>query len=215
MAACAPAKSNDPITCASQALEPEVKQQEAAKKHPSPIKDVEPPVPSRENAVTLNVETTKVLGEDKDLAKPLANGGSTVKKGLTKTGKTHGQVRESWLGQNWEEQDCALALEIGCSRAIVGRWRKKLGATAPLRKWKHSSHAKSGHHKLAKYESLDWLKNDSTLARELGLSRERIRQMRILLAKPRSPDYGRHDRKPPDEKGVFRNPPLLPPSPSP
>jgi hypothetical protein len=43
---------------------------------------------------------------------------------------------------------------------------------------------------LAKWRSWDWSKQDVELAREMGLSRERIRQIRQLLGAPRSPHHG-------------------------
>ena len=44
---------------------------------------------------------------------------------------------------------------------------------------------------LAKWRSWDWAKQDVELARETGLSRERIRQIRLLIRAPRSPHHKR------------------------
>ena len=43
---------------------------------------------------------------------------------------------------------------------------------------------------LAQWRAVDWTKQDVELAREMGLSRERIRQIRQLLGVPQSPHHG-------------------------
>lgn len=122
----------------SHALGGEGKLREASEKHPSPVKDVLG-AQSRENSGTLGVETPMVIGEADNRAKdlPAARTGSKLKKWISQQGKTRAQTREFWIRQDWEKRDSVLARQIGCSRAIVGRWRKKLGKpSSPL---KHAS----------------------------------------------------------------------------
>jgi hypothetical protein len=64
------------------------------------------------------------------------------------------------------------------------------------RKWAHPQWAwsiENGNTKLARfYDRLDWTKQDIELARETGYSRERIRQVRVQLGKPKSPNHKRY-----------------------
>jgi hypothetical protein len=60
-------------------------------------------------------------------------GDPAIKKGLSQKGKTRAEIQEFWDCQDWRIHDAELARQIGCSRAIVGRWRNKLGKAASSR----------------------------------------------------------------------------------
>ena len=90
----------------------------------------------------------------------------------------------SW---DWSKPDVELAEEMGFSNSSIGRIRRRIGAPKSPRY--HKPRSKFREPNLAKWRSWDWSKQDVELARETGLSRERIRQIRQLLGVPKSPRH--------------------------
>jgi hypothetical protein len=94
-----------------------------------------------------------------------------------------------WRAVDWSKSDVELAEEMGLrSGGSIGAVRRRIGAPKSPR-W-HQLRAKFREPNLVKWRSWDWSKQDVVLAREAGLSRERIRQIRQLLGAPRSPHHG-------------------------
>ena len=103
------------------------------------------------------------------------------------------QQREAYLAKwravDWSKQDVELAEEMGLrSGSSIGVNRRRIGAPkSPRYRQRRSKFLEPN---LAKWRSWDWSKQDVELARETGLSRERIRQIRQLLGVPKSPHQG-------------------------
>lgn len=90
-----------------------------------------------------------------------------------------------WRSWDWSKPDVELAEDMGFSNSFIGVIRRRIGAPKSPR-W-HKYRSKFKEPSLAKWRSWDWSKQDVELAREKGLSRERIRQIRQLLGVPKSP----------------------------
>ena len=101
-------------------------------------------------------------------------------------GQTHAEARAFWLVQDWSVQDIALAEHLGRAPSAVARWRRLLGKPRAVNYYRHRVGNSTAR---AFYEALDWTKQDQALARETGLSRERIRQVRLVLGQAQSPNY--------------------------
>ncbi len=93
-----------------------------------------------------------------------------------------------WRAVDWSKQDAELAEEMGFSNSAIGAIRRQIGAPKSPRY--HKLRSKFREPYLAKWRSWDWAKQDVELARETGLSRERLRQIRRLLGVPRPPHHG-------------------------
>jgi hypothetical protein len=87
-----------------------------------------------------------------------------------------------WLKADvdWTKSLKELAVETGLPIPQIARIRLKLGI-----KVQRGFKSKYSGQNIA--ESWDWSQKDATLAKEAGLSRERIRQIRNLLGKPKIP----------------------------
>jgi hypothetical protein len=92
-----------------------------------------------------------------------------------------------WRSWDWSKPDVELAEEMGFSNSSIGIIRRRIGAPKSPR-W-HQRRSKFREPYLAKWRNWDWSKQDVELARETGLSRERIRQIRQLLGVPKSPHH--------------------------
>ena len=97
-----------------------------------------------------------------------------------------------WRSWDWSKSNVELAEEMGFSSSFVGDIRRRVGAPKSLHF--HKYRAKFKKPNLTKWRSWDWSKQDIELAREKGLSRERIRQIRQLLGLPKSPRHGDRPR---------------------
>jgi len=104
------------------------------------------------------------------------------------------QRREAFLAKcrtwDWSKPDAELAEEMGFSNSSIGMIRRRIGA--PKSPHFHQRRSKFREPNLAKWRSWDWTKQDAELARETGLTRERIRQIRRLLGAPKSLHHNRH-----------------------
>jgi hypothetical protein len=89
------------------------------------------------------------------------------------------------LGQipDWE-----LAEKLGCSRAIVGFYRNKRGIPIK-RKKREADNVNPRIWRVAWNEVCFWSKKDIEIARELGVSKERVRQMRCIYHVPPRPPH--------------------------
>ncbi len=106
---------------------------------------------------------------------------------------------------DWSKSNVELAEELGLrSASHIGFMRRRLGA--PESPHFHKMRAKFREPRLAKWRGWNWRKQDVELAREKGLSRERIRQIRELLGLPKSPHHGEltrpRRRKTPARRGA-------------
>jgi hypothetical protein len=100
--------------------------------------------------------------------------------------------REAYLAKrravDWSKPDVELAEEMGYrSGSSIGANRRRVGAPKSPR-W-HQYRSKFKEPNRAKWRSWDWSKQNAELARETGLTKERIRQIRQLLGAPESPNY--------------------------
>jgi len=114
-----------------------------------------------------------------------------LKPGAPKSSRRQ-QQREAYLAKwravDWSKQDVELAEEMGVSSWTIAVIRRQIGAPKSPRYYERRSKFKEPFR--AKWRSWDWSKQDIELARETGLSRERIRQIRLLLGIPKSPHHG-------------------------
>lgn len=95
------------------------------------------------------------------------------------------------MGWDWSKSDTDLAVEHHTNPSTVRGLRIKINAPkAPPRA--PSTYVRAVHvptpnlRKRINWESLDWSKNDMTLAKEVFRSREAVRQNRARLGKPKS-----------------------------
>lgn len=95
-------------------------------------------------------------------------------------------AREKYTSLDWSKQDCVLAEENKTTASMVHQWRKRLGKPRPKLWHKHRLDHRPN--KIEKnFGHLDFVnKRDVDLAVEAGVSRERIRQARVYLGKPKS-----------------------------
>jgi len=93
-----------------------------------------------------------------------------------------------WRAVDWTKTDVELAEAMGYrSSSSIGAIRRRIGAPKSPR-W-HQHRSKFREPNLVKWRSWDWSKQNAELARETGLTKERIRQIRQLLGAPQSPNY--------------------------
>lgn len=92
------------------------------------------------------------------------------------------KIPEIYAVMDWSKHDSQLAEEAGTSSNRVRYWRAKLGKPTSPNRYRHRWHK---NFRLKKYGHLDWSKRDVDLAREVGVSRERIRVVRSLLGHTR------------------------------
>ena len=99
---------------------------------------------------------------------------------------TAAQKYEFYSGLDWQKPITALAKETKLSVPCLFMWRKKLGLRPSSTRGNYSWNERT---KVTReqYLALDWVnKTDSMLAKETNVSRERIRQVRIALGRPKS-----------------------------
>lgn len=96
---------------------------------------------------------------------------------------------EFWMGLDWTKSNTALAREHQLNTATISAWRHKLGHPNPVtRDIERRPPLQKGtkKSKLTDYSHLDFAnKSDATLAKEMGVSRELMRQVRARLGLPR------------------------------
>lgn len=81
---------------------------------------------------------------------------------------------------DWTKQNCVIARELNSNPSTVALWRRKLKKPASPHVWQRTVPLA-----IQKYSDLDWQNTrDIDLARQVGLTRERMRQLRITLNKP-------------------------------
>ena len=90
---------------------------------------------------------------------------------------------------DWSKSNSQLSRETGASISSIKKLRHKYGVGAPTQT--DHSHlppmqpAQKHSEKLKQYENWDWKRPDIVIAREKGLTRERVRQIRVQLGKPK------------------------------
>ncbi len=93
-----------------------------------------------------------------------------------------------WTDLDWKgKTNAQLSRELKIGAYVVRKYRILLDAPDASRKWSIKI-------KQSDIDNIDWTKRDIELATEWNVSRERIRQLRALHAKPRSPDKWRQTR---------------------
>jgi hypothetical protein len=92
---------------------------------------------------------------------------------------------------DWNKLDADLARELRSPPSCMHYWRIKLNKPESSGTSDYMSRRKAAQR--AVWNSWDWQKNDSTIAKELKLSRERVRQIRLTLGKPASAQKGVRD----------------------
>lgn len=95
-------------------------------------------------------------------------------------------VPQKYVSLDWSKRDCELSDELGVSQYRIYYWRKRLKKPRPAL-WHKRRDGKKNNQIAANYGHLDFEnKRDVDLATECGISRERIRQARAYLGKPKS-----------------------------
>lgn len=87
-------------------------------------------------------------------------------------------VPKIYQSMNWIKNDSELAALAGVWPNRVRYWRRRLGKPKSPNRYRHRWHKNA---RLATYGHLDWTKSNLDLAREMGVSRERIRVVRKKL----------------------------------
>lgn len=104
--------------------------------------------------------------------------------------RTPRKPKEWWAALDWTKSTTALAREHGLNIGTVRIWRIKLGQPEVKDDRVHRPTLTLPQRPRVKpetYAHLDWAnKPDAELAREVGLTRERIRQIRARLGHPRA-----------------------------
>lgn len=95
---------------------------------------------------------------------------------------------------NWAEQNCIIARRFDVTQSLVSSTRKRLGKQQPKNRCKRTGTNRN--HEM--WNRLDWKRQDIDIAEELHLTRERVRQIRKALGKPKAENH--HMVRP-----VFRN----------
>jgi len=144
---------------------------------------------------------TVSLGAELRYARIVTNGGKQRRRKSAKTversspvpshlERRHEAYLAKWRAVDWTKTDAELAEEMGLSSgASIGVNRRRIGAPKSLHFHQYRSKFREPY--LAKWRNWDWSKQDVALARETGLSRERIRQIRLLIGAPKSPHHKR------------------------
>lgn len=92
---------------------------------------------------------------------------------------------------DWNKQDVLIARETGAHPAMVRYYRLKFGFPSP-NKWNHAnpnSHWKGKLTARLIMANADWSLQDIALAEIYGVTRERARQIRVLLGKPKAANH--------------------------
>lgn len=97
-------------------------------------------------------------------------------------------IREKWGNVNWSKSDSTIANETQSNVASVRYWRRRMkeGYNPNFRTYDASL---GYHYKIKDFDVIDWNLQDVVLAVNHGVSRERIRQLRKVLGKPRAQNY--------------------------
>jgi hypothetical protein len=96
-----------------------------------------------------------------------------------------------WAALDWNKQDVEIAEQLNCASTLVGYWRRKLQRTRPPRYHKCRPHLLQQRIEQLRERTAawDWTRQDVQLAEEIGLTRERVRQIRVRLSIPKSPNH--------------------------
>lgn len=94
---------------------------------------------------------------------------------------------EWWAALDWTKSNTALAREHKLNVTTVGNWRLSLGHANPTqRDAEHRPPLQKAAENEVDYSHLDFAnKSDATLAKEVGVTREYMRQVRAKLGLPR------------------------------
>jgi len=98
-----------------------------------------------------------------------------------------------WLNQDWSKADVDIAEITGDPISSVSIWRRRLKAIP-------TSHIGSRRRErkqlnIERWNAWDWNQQNAVLARQYGLSKERVRAIRALLRKPPSPKKWKRARQ--------------------
>ena len=99
-----------------------------------------------------------------------------------------------WRALDWTKTNVELAEDVGYRNSSpISRARRLLGARQSPHRYQRRACITDQRKNalLAKWRRWDWTKQDIELARETGLSKERIRRVRKFLGAPKSPHHGR------------------------
>ena len=99
-----------------------------------------------------------------------------------------------WRAVDWLKSNVELAEEMGyANSSYISNFRRRTGAPQSLSYHKYRPKLKGA--RTTTWRSWNWLKQDIELARETGLSRERIRRIRLLLGVPKPPRHGARTKR--------------------
>lgn len=92
----------------------------------------------------------------------------------------HRRVAE---GADWQMSNGELAAQYGASYSTVSIMRQRCAPHTKSRRlaWRHEMAVNR-----ARWQAFNWQQSDAGLARQHGLSRERVRQIRQLISAPKS-----------------------------
>ena len=128
--------------------------------------------------VSLNWERTNV-----EIANELGHSSTYISQKRTLYGhRSFKHSRENWDGVDWDNKsNSVIARELGRTIQMVSAARRARGMP-PFRRWGKGKYKVIDESKLAE---IDWeWETDASIALKLGVSRERIRQIRIERKKP-------------------------------
>lgn len=93
---------------------------------------------------------------------------------------------------DWTQPNCVIADKTGRSSSTICKWRKNLKKPESLLRWAHRNTQANWE---KQFGHLDFVNNrDVDLARQIGMTRERMRQMRRNMNKPKGRFFGMHGR---------------------
>lgn len=105
----------------------------------------------------------------------------------------------NWNDVDWNQQDVALADQLGVTQTTVRYHRGQLGKPKPENYHRHRytwlrRDTNYVNRRNFDWQNVDWTKQDAELSRELGPSREYVRIMRRKLGKQKPATFHRHVR---------------------
>ena len=93
-----------------------------------------------------------------------------------------GKPKLDWNSVDWSQQNRDIAAALHCSDVAVASRRRRLDKPKPALWHKHRDFA----HRIAQWSRLDWRLTNAKLGRQMGVGKERARQIRQFLGKPKS-----------------------------
>jgi hypothetical protein len=100
-------------------------------------------------------------------------------------------VEELWGKVDWMYSDERIAAMLKQPISKVRYWRNTINRPLKVRANNTLDTSKNYHFKIKNPAELDWSQQDAVVAEKAGVSRERVRQLRKILGKPKPTNYRR------------------------